>query len=129
MTRVSSAMARLALIAAATILATLALGWAGPRFIAVVLAALDGRSSVPREAGTAAALGWLIIIGFTLVSGGTRAVGLVGGALGMPAFVLPLASILFAAGLAWSAATLVALVRFSVVSRRRAAVPTQPGLP
>ena len=118
MTRTMSSLARLALIVAAVILATIALGWVGPLFVALVLGALDGRPSVPREAGIGAAVAWLLIIVFTVVVGGTRPVGMLGSALQMPALVLPLVSVLFAAGLAWSTATIVAVLRGTVAGRR-----------
>ena len=129
MTPITSALARLALITTAMILGTIALGWAGPIFVAAVLAGVDGRSSVPRETGTAAALGWLIIVLFTLAVAGGRPVALLGAALQMPAFVLPLASVLFAAGLAWSSATLVAALRHAIVGRRLSTTAAQPPIP
>jgi hypothetical protein len=117
MTGATSSLARLGLIVTAVMLATIALGWFGPLFVAVVLAALDRRPSVPREAGVGAAVAWLLIIGFTVFVGGTQPVGQLGAALQMPAFVLPLVSVLFAAGLAWSAGTLVAMIRHAVRGR------------
>ncbi len=111
MTRGGSGLLRLAMIVGAMLLATIALGWIGPLFVALVLAVVDGRRSVPWETGTAAAMAWLLIIAFTALVGGFRPIGLLGAALQMPAIVLPLASVLFAAGLAWSTATLAAAIR------------------
>jgi hypothetical protein len=111
MTRGISGLLRLATIIAAMILATIALGWIGPLFVALVLAVLDGRRSVPWETGSAAGLAWLLIIVFDALIGGLRPIGLLGAALQMPAIVLPIASVLFAAGLAWSTATLAVAIR------------------
>ena len=126
MTRATTRLARLALIVVAMMLATIALGWIGPVFVAVVLGAIDGRKSVAAESGLAAALAWTLVILFTTASAGTRPVGTMSAALGMPALVLSIATILFAAGLAWSAATLVLFVRRTVFGRRAIGDPDAP---
>ena len=117
---------RLGLLVAAITLATMVLGWLGPVFVGLVFAAFDGRESVPGESAAGAAVAWMLILLVTALSAGARPVGMIGAALGVPVIVLPIASSLFAAGLAWSSATLALFVRRAVVGRRRPGPLAEP---
>ena len=92
----------------------------------LVLVALDGRDSVPGESAMGAAAAWMLILLVTALRAGARPVGMIGAALGVPVIVLPIASILLAAGLAWSSATLAFFVRRAVVGMRRPRPLTEP---
>lgn len=126
MTRRTARLGRLGLLVAAITLATIVLGWLGPVFVGLVFVAVDGRESVPAEAATGAAASWALILLVTALSAGARPVGMIGASLGMPVIVLPLVSILFAAGLAWSSATLALFVRRAVVGVRVPRSLTEP---
>ena len=117
---------RLGLLVAAITLATMVLGWLGPVFVGQVFVALDGRDSDPGESATGAAVAWVLILLATALGAGARPVGMIGAALGVPVIVLPIASILLAAGLAWSSATLALVVRRAVVGMRRPRPQTEP---
>ena len=114
----SARLGRLGLLVTAVILATVVFGWVGPLFAGFLFAALDGRDSGPREAAVGAGLAWGLIVIVTLMSAGTRPAGVIGAALGVPAFALPFASILFAAALAWSSAAVVLALRQAILVRR-----------
>ena len=120
MTRRWSRLLRLGVIVLAVTLATIALGWIGPIFVGLVIVAIDGRDSTPDESALGAAISWTLILLLTALSSGARPVSMIGAALGVPAIALPLASILFAAALAWSSATVTLLVRQIVLRDRRA---------
>ena len=128
MTPLAARLGRLGLLTVAVTLATMVLGWLGPAFVALVFAVLDGRDTVPGESAAGAAAGWALILLLTALSAGARPVGMIGAALGVPAIALPVVSILFAAGLAWSSATLALFLRRAVVGRRRPQAPVEPAL-
>jgi hypothetical protein len=117
---------RLGLLVLAITLATTVLGWLGPMFVGLVFVALDGRESVPGESAVGAAVAWTLILLVTALSAGARPVGVIGAALGVPVVVLSIASILFAAGLAWSSATLALFVRRALVGSRRPGPLAEP---
>jgi hypothetical protein len=119
---------RLGLLTLAVILATVAFGWAGPLFAGLVFAALDGRASAPGEVALSAALAWATIVLFNVLAAGAGPSGLIGASLGVPAFVLPVVSILFSAALGWSAAALTLALRRAIAGRRRSAPLPDPGL-
>ena len=110
---------RLGLLTLAVILATVAFGWAGPLFTGFVFAALDGRGRAPGEVAVSAALAWATIVLFNVLAAGAGPSGLIGASLGVPAFVLPVVSILFSAALGWSAAALTLALRWAIVGWRR----------
>jgi hypothetical protein len=114
----SATLGRLGLLIVAVVLATMVFGWVGPLFAGFVFGALDGRDSGPREAAFGAALAWALVIVVTLLSTGTHPAGVIGAALGVPAFVLPIASMLFAMGLAWSSAAVALALRRTMPVRR-----------
>ena len=124
MTRAGLALTRLTVIVVVMLVATMLLGWIGPVAVAVGMAAVQDKPTLPAETGIGAALAWAGIIGFTILLGGVRSVAMLGAALQMPAFILPLASVLFVAVLTWSAATLVATLRRAIMARRPAGATT-----
>ena len=128
MTPLIARLGRLGLLTVAITLATMVLGWLGPIFAALVFVVFDGRATVPAESAAGAALAWALILLVTALGAGAKPVGMIGAALGVPAIALPTISILFAAGLAWSSATLAHLVRRAVVGRRQPRPPAQPAL-
>ena len=98
----------LVLLAAAFAIATVVLGW----WAVPVVAAAWGlvRRGLPRSgalAAAGAALGWAALLAWTALRGplGTLA-GQLAGIFGVPAAVLPVVALVFAALLAWSAAHL-----------------------
>ena len=109
---------RLGLVIIAVILATVVFGWAGPLFTGLVFGLLDGRDSAPGEVALGAGLAWAVILLFTVLSAGGAAAGIIGASLGVPAIVLPLVSVLFAAASGWSAAALGLALRHAVAGRR-----------
>jgi hypothetical protein len=125
MTRAGLALTRLTVIVVVMLVATMLLGWIGPVAVAVGMAAVQGKPTLPAEIGVGAALAWALVIVSTLLTGGVRSVAMLGAALQMPAFILPLASVLFVAVLTWSAATLVAALRRAVVARRPGGAATR----
>jgi hypothetical protein len=121
-------LARLALVILAIVLATWAAGWLGPVIVATVFAAIDGRDSVPAESALGAAAGWGLMLLIIVGGAGLRPLGIIGSVFGLPSLVLPLISILFATGLAWSVATLVLAARRGIAgSRGSREVPASPG--
>ena len=116
---------RLALLLAAMLLATFALGWSGVLFAAVTFAILDRRPEVPLEAALGAALAWAILLlmhilpSATATAGGPSLVGTVASAMGIPPLIPPLVTIAFPALLAWSSATVTVTVLHLVGHPRR----------
>ena len=106
-----SRLARLALLTAACALATIALGWPGIVFVAGVFAIIDGRVTVPGEVAAGGACAWAAIAIFVALGAGAERVGVVGAALGVPAVLVPLVGVAFAAALAWSTAAVALLLR------------------
>ncbi len=92
-------------VIAAMILATIAIGWWGVLFVAVAFALVDRRWSVPAESGVAAAVAWLLLFLVSSVLHGSALIGLMSAAMSLPAFALPLLTVVFPALLAWSGAT------------------------
>lgn len=118
MTRRTARLGRFALLVVAVILATMVLGWLGPVFVGLVFVAVDGRESGPAECATAAAAAWALVLLVTALDAGARPVGMIGTALDVPVIALPVVSILFAVGLAWSSATLTLAARRTIAGRR-----------
>jgi len=110
---------RLGLLVVATILATAVFGWAGPLFAGIVFAALDGRASAPGEVALGAAVAWILILLFTMLGAGIAPARVIGESLGVPPVVLPLASVLFATALGWSAAAGSVMLRQMIVRDRQ----------
>jgi hypothetical protein len=106
------------MLVAAVILATVALGWMGVVFVGVLFAAVDGLDSAAAESGASAAVGWMLILLVTGMTAGARPLGVIGSALGVPMLALPLVSLLFAAGLAWSSAATTSFIRRVALSAR-----------
>ena len=127
MTRRTARLGRFALRVAAIGLATMVLGWLGPVFVGLVFVAVDGRESGPAESAAAAGTAWPLVLLVTALDAGARPVGLIAAALTVPVIVLPLASILFAAGLAWSSATLTLAVRRAIAGSPPARSLVEPG--
>ena len=111
-------LARLALVILAIVLATWAAGWLGPVIVASVFAAIDGRDSVPGESALGAATGWALMLLIIIGGAGLRPLGIISSVFGLPSLVLPLVSILFAAGLAWASATLALAARRVIAGPR-----------
>jgi pheromone shutdown protein TraB len=109
---------RMGLLILATILATVVFGWAGPLFAGIVFAVLDGRRSAPAEVAVGAAVAWILVLVFTLLAAGAAPARVIGESLGTPPAVLPLASVLFAAALGWSAAAVCVALRQMIVRDR-----------
>lgn len=113
---------RLLLLTAAMALATVALGWAGPLIVATVFAIIDRHPSVPAEAGVGAAIAWAIVFVVNAIVPGGGLTTLVGRAMGLPTVILPIATILFPAMLAWSGATVVVALSGLIGRPRHAGV-------
>ena len=102
---------RFLLLVAATLLATLALGWTGVLLVAVAFSVIDRGERVPWESARAAGAAWGLLFlihainGLAGPEGGRSAIATVGAVMGLPRVVPPLITILFPTLLAWSAAT------------------------
>ena len=101
---------RLLLIVTAMVLATFALGWIGVMLVAVGLAIIDRRASVPAESALAAGAAWaaLLIVrvmALSRVTGRAPLAATIAEAMGLPVLLPPLVTIVFPVLLAWSAAT------------------------
>ena len=111
MTRRTAWLLRFTALVAAMALVTIALGWWGIAVAALAFAAVDGRESAVSESGASAALAWALMLVVTIAAAGARPLGVLGTTFGVPAFVLPVISILFAAALGWSSAAVGLFVR------------------
>jgi hypothetical protein len=110
----------LALVAAAMAVLTWVMGWWGIVLGAVVVGvAFREQGGGGWRVALAAALSWAALLVIDAVGGPfARLAHTLGGVMGVPAFALIAVTLLFAAGLAWSAAT-VAAVLAQMVDRRR----------
>lgn len=99
---------RVILLVGAMVLATVALGWWGVLFVAALLPVIDRRWTVPAEAAWAAGAAWLVMVLGNVIIDGPGIVAQIGRALTIPAWALPVLTIVFPAILAWSGVTVVA---------------------
>lgn len=96
-------LARVLFLAALTATATWSLGW----WAVPVVGAAWGLWRDPVEPALAAPLAWAALLGWTAAAGPLLPfAGRLGGVLGIPGWLTLLLALLFAAALAWSAATL-----------------------
>ena len=116
---------RLLLLVAAMVLATFALGWWAPLFVAVIFAIIDSQRTAPAEAGAGAAIAWTLLFVLNALLPGAGIVTTMGRAMGLPALVLPVVTLVFPMLLAWSGAT-VAVGVLHVAGRPRHAHPPAP---
>ena len=123
MTRRTAWLLRFAALTAAMILVTIALGWWGVPLAALAFAAFDGRESAAAESAASAAFGWALMLLVAIAGAGTRPLGVLAGPFGVPGAVLPVVSILFAAGLGWSSAAVALVVRELFGFRQRQIQP------
>ena len=111
MTRRTAWLLRFAALVAAMILVTIALGWWGVAVAALAFAAVDGRESAASESGASAGLAWALMLLVAIAGAGVRPLGVLGRTFGVPGFLLPIVSILFAGALGWSSAAVGLFVR------------------
>jgi hypothetical protein len=126
MSRRNALLLRFGLLVTVSLLATMSFGWVGVLFVGVAFAAIDGRESAPGEIAAAAALAWILVLLFTALSAGARPVGIIAAALTVPVIAIPLASMLFAAGLAWSSAAVTLFLRDAVIGLSGASAEAEP---
>lgn len=101
-------LARVVLLAEAFAVATYAAGWWSVPIIAIAWALFSKDANRARFAALCAAGGWATLLLLDVAKGPVAAMGLrLGGVMGVPSVVLFLATLLFPALLAWSAAMLV----------------------
>jgi len=118
---------RVILLVGAMILATVALGWWGVLFVAALFPLMDRRWTVPAEAAWAAGAAWLVMFLANVMIDGPGIVAQVGRALTIPAWALPVLTIVFPAILAWSGATVVAALAQFLGRARHFGAPTRVG--
>jgi hypothetical protein len=98
---------RLMLLTAAFALISVALPWWSVAALALAWGWIAGGSARPADAGLAAALGWMALLGVAAVEGPLAVLaGRLGELFHAPSAVLPLVTVLFAAILGWSGAGL-----------------------
>ena len=98
-------MAGIVALAAAFALGTWVLGWISTAVIALVFGVAAARRSAPWEALLAAVVAWLVLLGVQALGSARGEVArVVGAVVGVPAWAIPVATILFVALLACSAA-------------------------
>ena len=101
-----SALGFLALVMALA-LATWVLGWIAVPVLAVVFGAVATRARTPLESLGAASLAWLALLAVQATRGPVGEVArTLGSVVGVPAWVIVLATLLLGASLAWSGAVL-----------------------
>lgn len=114
----------IAALALAIALGTWVLGWMAVPVIALVFGAITARRMAPMEALVAVVAAWLALLGVQTVRGSTGEVArTIGGIVGVPTWVVPVATIVFGALLAWSSAVLgreIGALTRSVRARRAA---------
>ena len=109
---------RLVLLALAFAVATIALGWWAVPLVAVAWALVRRGESASGSAALAAAVGWAGLLAWIAIRGPLADLGRqLGGIFGVPGAVLPIVTLLYAALLAWSAASLASI---AVARRSRA---------
>ena len=97
----------IAALALAVALGTWVLGWMSVPMIALVFGAMAARRTAPMEALVAVIAAWLALLGVQTLRGSTGEVArTIGGIVGVPAWVVPVATIVFGALLAWSGAVI-----------------------
>lgn len=102
---------RVLVLAAAIALATMQFGWITVPVLGAIYAVLLRRVSAPGEAALAALLGWgALMARVATVPAFSTMLPQLGGIFGAPGAVVAIVSVLFAVGLAWSAAKVVSAV-------------------
>ena len=88
-------------------LATWTFGWLAVPVVAIGFGALASRTRTPLESLGASLLAWLALLAVQAARGPVdRVAHTLGGIVGVPAWVIPMVTLLFAAALAWSGAVL-----------------------
>jgi hypothetical protein len=96
---------RVALLATAFALVTVALPWWAVVVLALAWGWIAGNTSGPIDAGVSAALGWTALLGVAALQGPAGVLaGRLGGLFHVPSMVLPGVTVLFAGVLGWSGA-------------------------
>lgn len=108
-------------------LATWVLGWIAVPMVAVVFGAIATRTRSPAESLIAAPLAWLALLAIQAARGPIGAIARVlGGVVGVPPWVIVLATLLLAATLAWSGAVLGREIGRAVRNRAWRSAPAAP---
>ena len=88
-------------------LATWGFGWLAVPVVAIAFGALASRTRTPLESLGASLLAWLALLAAQAARGPVDQVArTLGGIVGVPAWVMPVVTLLFGAALAWSGAVL-----------------------